>query len=213
MRRVRILLADDHTLVCSAFQKLLEPQYEIVGSVGDGRALLRAAFELKPDVVLLDITMPLLNGLDAGRELKKIMPNVKLVYLTMNTNSEFAGQALSAGASAYVLKNSLSSDLLQAIDDALRGISYVSPEIRRAMEKTFIRNPKAVTRPKQLTERQVEVLQMLAEGRPMQEIADILHIKYRTVRFHKVRMMEELEITTTSQLVHYAVKHGMISSV
>jgi DNA-binding NarL/FixJ family response regulator len=212
MRRVRILLADDHTLVCSAFEKLLEPQYEIAGSVGDGRALLKAAAELRPDVVLLDITMPLLNGLDAGRELKKMLPNIKLIYLTMNTNSEFAGEALSAGASAYVLKNSKSSELLRAIDDALRGISFVSPQIRQAMEETFIRDPKAVARPKHLTDRQVEVLQMLAEGRTMQQIADILQITHRTVRFHKSRIMEELEITTNSELVHYAMTHGMISS-
>ncbi len=212
MRRVRILLADDHTLVCSAFEKLLEPQYEIAGCVGDGRALLKAAAELRPDVVLLDITMPLLNGLDAGRELKKMMPGVKLIYLTMNTNSEFAGEALRAGASAYVLKNSKSSELLRAIDDALRGISFVSPEIRRAMEETFIRDPRAVARPKHLTDRQVEVLQMLAEGRTMQQVADVLQITHRTVRFHKSRIMEELEITTNSELVQYAMTRGMISS-
>jgi DNA-binding NarL/FixJ family response regulator len=192
--------------------KLLEPQYEVAGCVGDGRALLKAAAELRPDVVLLDITMPLLNGLDAGRELKKMMPNVKLIYLTMNTNSEFAGEALRAGASAYVLKNAKSSELLRAIDDALRGISFVSLQIRQAMEETFIRDPKAVARPKHLTDRQVEVLQMLAEGRTMQQIADILQITHRTVRFHKCRIMEELEITTNAELVHYAMKHGMISS-
>jgi DNA-binding NarL/FixJ family response regulator len=213
MTRVRILLADDHTLVCSAFAKLLEPRYEVVGSVGDGRALLEAAAEFKPDVVLLDITMPLLNGLDAGRELKKMMPNVKLIYLTMNTNSAFAGEALRAGASAYVLKNSKSSELLRAIDDALRGISFVSPQIRRAMEETFIRDSKAVGRPEHLTDRQTEVLQMLAEGRTMQEIADILQITHRTVRFHKCQMMEALRITTNAELVHYAMKHGMISSI
>jgi DNA-binding NarL/FixJ family response regulator len=130
----------------------------------------------------------------------------------MNTNSEFAGEALRAGASAYVLKNAKSSELLRAIDDALRGISFVSPQIRQAMEETFIRDPKAVARPKHLTDRQVEVLQMLAEGRTMQQIADILQITHRTVRFHKCRIMEELEITTNSELVHYAMKHGMISS-
>jgi DNA-binding NarL/FixJ family response regulator len=212
MRRIRILLADDHTLVCSAFEKLLEPQYEVAGCVGDGRALLKAAAELRPDVVLLDITMPLLNGLDAGRELKKMMPAVKLIYLTMNANSEFAGEALRAGASAYVLKNAKSSELLRAIDDALRGISFVSPQIRLAMEETFIRDPRAVARRKHLTDRQVEVLQMLAEGHTMQQIADILQITHRTVRFHKCRIMEELEITTNAELVQYAMKHGMISS-
>jgi len=212
MKRVRILLADDHTLICSAFEKLLEPHYEVAGTVGDGRALLKAAAELRPDVVLLDITMPLLNGLDAGRELKKMMPSVKVIYLTMNASSEFAGEALRAGASAYVLKNSNPSELLQAINDALRGISFVSPQIRQAMEETFIRDPRAVARPKSLTDRQVEVLQMLAEGRNMQEIAEILRITHRTVRFHKSRIMEELEITTNSQLVRYAMMHGMIAA-
>jgi DNA-binding NarL/FixJ family response regulator len=212
MKRARILLADDHALICSAFEKLLEPHYEIAGTVGDGRALLKAAVELRPDVVLLDIAMPLLNGLDAGRELKKMMPTVKVIYLTMNTNSEFAGEALRAGASAYVLKNSKCSELLQAINDALRGISFVSPQIRRAMEETFIRDPRAVARTKRLTDRQVEVLQMLAEGRNMQEIADILQISHRTVRFHKGRIMEELEITRNSQLVQYAMMHGMIAA-
>jgi DNA-binding NarL/FixJ family response regulator len=212
MKRVRILLADDHTLICSALEKLLEPHYEVAGSVGDGRALLKAAAELRPDVVLLDITMPLLNGLDAGRELKKMMPAVKLIYLTMNANSEFAGEALRAGASAYVLKNSKSSELLQAINDALKGISFVSPQIRKAMEETFIRDPRAMARPKHLTDRQVEVLQMLAEGRTMQQVADILQITHRTVRFHKSRIMEELEIATNSQLVQYAMMHGMIAA-
>ena len=212
MKRVRILLADDHTLICSAFEKLLEPYYEVAGTVGDGRALLKAAAELRPDVVLLDITMPFLNGLDAGRELKKMMPAVKVIYLTMNASSEFAGEALQGGASAYVLKNSKSSELLQAINDALRGISFVSPQIRQAMEDTFIRDPKAVARPKHLTYRQIEVLQMLAEGRTMQQIADILQISHRTVRFHKGRIMEELEITTNSQLVQYAMMHGMIAT-
>jgi DNA-binding NarL/FixJ family response regulator len=212
MKRVRILLADDHTLICSAFEKLLEPHYEIAGSVGDGRALLKAAAELRPDVVLLDITMPLLNGLDAGRELKKMMPAVKLIYLTMNADSDFAVEALRAGASAYVLKNSESSELLQAINDALKGISFVSPQIRKAIEETFIRDPRAVARPKHLTDRQVEVLQMLAEGRTMQQIADILQITRRTVRFHKSRIMEELEITTNSQLVQYAMMHRMIAA-
>lgn len=212
MTRVRILLADDHTLICSAFQRLLEPKYEVVGTVGDGRALLKAALDLKPDVVLLDISMPLLNGLDAGRELKKALPSVKLVYLTMNSRYEFAEAALHAGASAYVLKNCQSAELLQAIDDALRGKSYVSPEIRRAMEQAFIRDPHSVNRPKHLTQRQIEVLQMLAEGHSLGQVAGVLNITYRTVRFHKLRIMEELGITTNIELLRYAMKHGMISA-
>jgi DNA-binding NarL/FixJ family response regulator len=213
MGRVRILLADDHTIICAGFQKLLEPQYEVVGSVGDGRALLKTAVELKPDVVLLDVGMPLLNGLDAGRELKQRMPDIKLIFLTMNPDSDIAAEALRIGASAYLLKNSQAAELLRAVHDVVRGITYVTPQIRRAMEKIFIRDPRATHRRKHLTDRQREVLQMLAEGRSMKEIAYILHIKHRTVRFHKSRIMEELGITTNSELVQYAIKHGMISPV
>ena len=212
MPRVRILLADDHTLVCSAFQKLLEPQYDVVGCVGDGRALLRAATELRPDLVLLDISMPLLNGLDAGRQLKKQMPEVKLVYLTMNTAYEFAEEALRFGASAYVLKNSRSSELLQAIDNAVRGRSYVSVQIRKAVERTFIRDPRAATRPRCLSRRKAEVLQMFAEGWSLRDIAADLQISYRTVRFHKAGIKKELGVAHDADLLQYAIKHGMITA-
>jgi DNA-binding NarL/FixJ family response regulator len=211
MARVRVLLADDHTLFCSLLRDLLAPEYDIVGSVSDGRELLKAAFSLRPDVVIADIGMPSLNGLDAGRRLKQANPHIKLIYLTMNNNVEYAREALQAGASAFVLKNSQSSHLLQAIRDSLRGVSYVAPEIKRAMSEIFIRDPKAVDRPQHLTDRQREVLQMLAEGRSLREIANLLNITYRTVRFHKVRISEELGISTTSDFVKYAVKHGMIS--
>jgi DNA-binding NarL/FixJ family response regulator len=211
MKRIRILLADDHTLFCSLLRDLLEPEYEVVGNVGDGQELLKAALSLRPDVVLADIGMPSLNGLDAGRRLKQANPQVKLIYLTMNNNVEYAREALHAGASAFVLKNALSSELLKAIRDALRGVSYVAPEIRQAMDETFIRDPKAVSRPQHLTDRQREVLQMLAEGRSLGEIASLLRISYRTVRFHKVRIMEELGIANNVELVKYAMNHGMIS--
>jgi DNA-binding NarL/FixJ family response regulator len=211
MKRVQILLADDHTLFCALLRKFLEPQYEVVGVVSDGRTLLKAAVELKPDVAVIDIGMPLLNGLDAGRELKRSMPNLKLVYLTMNANPDLAREALQNGASAYVLKNARSSEVLQAIKEALRGATYVAPQIKRAMDLIFIRDPAAAKRPQHLTERQREVLQMFAEGRSLKEIADSLQIAYRTVRFHKFRIMEELGIKTNSELVHYAIKHDMVS--
>lgn len=212
MTRIRILLADDHTLFCNLLRDLLEPEYEVVGSVSDGRELLKAAASLRPDVVLVDIGMPSLNGLDAGRRLKQTDPHLKLIYLTMNNNVEYAREALQAGASAFVLKNSQSSHLLQAIRDALRGVRYVAPEILRALNEIFVRNPKAVNRPQHLTDRQREVLQMLAEGRSLREIANLLKISYRTVRFHKVRIMEELGLSKNAELVKYAMKHGMISS-
>jgi DNA-binding NarL/FixJ family response regulator len=211
MARVRILLADDHTLFSNLLRDLLEPEYEVVGSVSDGRELLKAADSLRPDVVLVDIGMPSLNGLDAGRRLKQANPRVKLIYLTMNNNIEYAREALQAGASAFILKNSKSSELLHAIRDALKGVSYMAPEIRRALNEVFLRDPKAVDRPQHLTDRQREVLQMLAEGRSLREIASLLQISYRTVRFHKVRIMEELGISKNAELVKYAIKHGMIT--
>ena len=213
MGRTRILLADDHTMVSAAFQKLLEPYYEVVGSVADGLALLKAAVKLKPDVVLLDVGMPLLNGLDAARELKKSMPSIKLIFLTMNPDSDIASEAFRIGASAYLLKTSQPSELLQAVHDVVRGITYVTPQISRAMEENFIRDPNALNRRKELTDRQREVLQMLAEGRSLKEIAYVLKITHRTVRFHKARIMEELGITTNSELVKYAINHGVISAI
>jgi DNA-binding NarL/FixJ family response regulator len=213
MPRVRILVADDHTLFCSLLKDLLEPEYEVVGTVSNGRDLLKAAASLRPDVALVDISMPALNGLDAGRRLKQDNPRIKLIYLTMNNNVEYAREALEAGASAFVLKNSQSAEFLHAIRDALKGVSYLAPEIRQAMSETFVRDPKAVNRPQHLTDRQREVLQMLAEGRSLREIAATLQISYRTVRFHKVRIMEELGISKNAELVKYAMKHGIISPI
>lgn len=213
MTRVKILLADDHTMFGDLLKDLLEPEYEVVGSVTDGRKLLKAAATLKPDVALLDISMPSLNGLDAGRRLKQENPKIKLIYLTMNNDVELAREALAAGASAFVLKNAPTPELLKAIRGALKGVFYLAPEIRKAMDETFIRDPKAVDRPQHLTDRQREVLQMLAEGHTLSEIADQLKISYRTARFHKFKIREELGISKDSDLIKYALKHGIVSSV
>jgi DNA-binding NarL/FixJ family response regulator len=199
-------------MICAGLAKLLEPHYEVVGCVEDGVALLKAADALKPDIVLLDIGMPFLNGLDAARELKKRMPHVKVIFLTMESDSYIAAEAFRAGALGYLLKTSLPAELLQAVHDAVRGVSYVTPQISRALEDRFIRDPRALDRPEQLTGRQREVLQMLAEGRSMKEIAYVLDIAHRTVRFHKYRIMEELGVATNSDLVRYAMSHGMISA-
>ena len=212
MQRITILLADDHTMFCAALQKLLEPEYEVVGCVKDGRALIKAATDLNPDVVLLDVGMPLLNGLDAGRELKKLLPRAKLIFLTMNPDPQVASEALRNGASGFLLKDSEAEELLLAIQNVIRGTSYVTPQVKRALEQSFIRDPRSLSRPKHLSDRQREVLQMLAEGRSMKEIAYILEISHRTVRFHKSRIMEELGITTNSELVQYAIKHSLIST-
>jgi DNA-binding NarL/FixJ family response regulator len=213
MPRARVLVADDHTLFCSLLKDLLEPEYEVVGIVSNGRDLLKAAASLRPDVALVDISMPALNGLDAGRRLKQENPRIKLIYLTMNNNVEYAREAMEAGASAFVLKNSQSAEFLRAVRDALKGVSFIAPEIRQAMSETFVRDPKAVNRPQHLTDRQREVLQMLAEGRSLREIASALQISYRTVRFHKVRIMEELGISKNAELVKYAMTHGIISAI
>jgi DNA-binding NarL/FixJ family response regulator len=213
MERIRILLADDHSIVSAGLRKMLESHYEIVGCVENGMELLTVAEELRPNVIILDIAMPMLNGLDAARLLKKLLPHVKLIFLTMNSDSDIAAEALRVGASAYLLKTSKPPELLQAVHDVLRGASYVTPQIKDAMEQIFIRDPRAQHRPKQLTSRQREVLQMLAEGRSMKEIAYLLQISHRTVRFHKSGIMGELNITTNSELVQYAIKHGIISSL
>ena len=212
MGRIRILLADDHTMVAAGLQKVLEPHYEVVGSVANGHALLKSATALKPDVVVVDVAMPLLNGLDAARELRKKMPHVKVIFLTMNPDADIAAEAFRNGASAYLLKTSKAEELLQAVRDVVRGISYVTPQIGRAMEKSFIQDPQKLRRPRHLTDRQREVLQMVAEGMSMKEIAYVLRITHRTVRFHKASIMSELEITTNSELVKYALNHGIISS-
>lgn len=213
MKRTRILIADDHAMICAGFRKLLEPEYEVVGSVGDGHALLKTAADLRPDLVLVDVGMPLLNGLDAGRELKRLLPQVKLIFLTMNPDPDVASEALRIGASAYLLKSSQQEELLLAVRQALRGVSYVTPQVERAMEENFIRDPKCMDRPRELSERQREVLQMLAEGRSMKEIAHVLNISLRTVRFHKYRVMEELGIRSNAELVQYAIKHSIISPI
>ena len=211
MKRTRILLADDHAMVCAGLRKLLEPEYEVVGTVADGRALLKAVADLKPDLVLVDIGMPLLNGLDAGREVRKLVPHTKLIFLTMNPDPDIAAEALRIGASGYLLKNSEGDELSQAVREALRGVSYVTPQIAKAMEENYIRDPKSLDRPRQLTGRQREVLQMLAEGRSAKEIAYTLQVSVRTVHFHKYGIMEQLVIKTNSELVQYAIKHAIIS--
>ncbi len=209
MRR-RVLLADDHTLLLGAFEKLLEHEYTVVGAVSDGRALLSAAAELRPDVIVLDIAMPLLNGLDAARQLKKTMPKVKLIFLTMNEDPNVASEAFRAGASGYLLKTSASSELSKAIKEALCGRSYVTPIITQGMVDSLIRRPVDDGAAPQLTPRQREVLQLLAEGRSMKEAAKILSVTPRTVAFHKYRMMEQLNLKNNTDLIQYALRECIV---
>jgi DNA-binding NarL/FixJ family response regulator len=206
----RVMLADDHTLLVEAFRKLLESTYDVVGTVGDGLALLDAAPTLKPDVILIDIGMPRLNGLEAGRRLKQMMPVVKVIFLTMNEDPDVAAKAMRQGASGYLLKTSAASELLGAIQAALKGSSYVTPQIARGMQEAFIRNPEGNNRGKELTPRQREVIQLLAEGKSMKEAAYILGVTPRTIAFHKYRMMGELGVKTTAELIQVGIKKHVL---
>ena len=208
MTRPRILMADDHAMLLDAFRALLESEFDVVGTVTDGRKLLEEFSRLHPDVVLLDIAMPLLNGLDAGRQLKAQRKSVKLIYLTMNPDPDLAGEALRLGASGYVLKSSAFHELKQAIHEALRGRSYITPLITRDVVGSLIEHP---TSRRELTMRQREVLQLLAEGRSMKEVGAILDLTPRTVAFHKYRMMEQLRLKTSAELVQFAVKQGVVA--
>lgn len=209
-RRPRVLIADDHTLVAESFKKLLEGEFEVVGTVPDGRALLRAVPELHPDVILADIAMPLLNGLDAGEQARQAAPRVKVIYLTMNQDSALAEEALRRGASGYLLKTCAASELVSALHSVLKGKTYVSPQIAREMEPAFLHSGKPRSQP-QLTPRQREVLQLLAEGRPMKEVADILKLEPRTVAFHKYRIMAALRLKSNAELVQYAIRNHLIA--
>jgi len=205
----RVLLADDHTLLLGAIEKLLSEDCDVVGQVSDGRALVTAAEELKPDVIVLDISMPLLNGVEAARQIKQKLRNVKLVFLTMNEDADLAAEAFRAGASAYLLKRSATSELPLAIREVMQGRSYVTPLVTEGLVESLLQ-PEARTPAHELTPRQREVLQLLAEGRSMKEVASVLNLTPRTVAFHKYRMMDELKVKSTAELVQYAVKHHIV---
>jgi DNA-binding NarL/FixJ family response regulator len=209
MKRARIILADDHALLLGAFKSLLEPEFEVVGTFPDGLALVEGAQALTPDVVVLDIGMPVMNGLIAGQQLKKELPSVKLIYLTMNLDPDLASEAFRLGASAYLLKSSAASELLQAIREVLRGRYYVTPLMTKDVVGSFVQSLKRKEPAHKLTLRQKEVLQLLAEGRSMKEIAAILNVTPRTVAFHKYTMMEQLNIKNSAELIQYAIKHSI----
>jgi DNA-binding NarL/FixJ family response regulator len=211
MGRPRILLADDHTLVVEGFRKLLEPEFDIVGVASDGRALLAAALQDKPDVIILDIGMPFLSGIDAGRELKRLVPRTRLIVLTMNEDPDIAREALRHWASAYLVKKSAGTELTRAVREVLKGRSYVTPRLAQRLMDEFVRDPR-VGRIKELTPRQREVLHLLAEGLTMKETADLLHLTPRTIAFHKYRIMEEFGLKTNSDLVRFAIREHIVSA-
>jgi DNA-binding NarL/FixJ family response regulator len=205
----RVLLADDHSLLLTAFTRLLSPDCDVVGEVTDGRALVAAAEALKPDVVVLDISMPLLNGLEAGRQIKHRLPDVKLVFLTMNEEPEVAAEAFRAGASGYLLKRSAGSELATAIREVVQGRSYITPLVAHGLVDALMRVNHQTPQP-ELTSRQREVMQLLAEGMSMKEAAGVLNLAPRTVAAHKYQLMQQLNLKTNAELIQYAVKHGIV---
>jgi DNA-binding NarL/FixJ family response regulator len=211
MPRPRVLLADDHQMLLDALKQMLEPRYEVVGMVRDGRALLEAAVRLQPDVVVVDIGMPQLNGLDAARQFKSSVPKAKLVFMTMNEEPDLVGEAFRAGASAFLLKKEAAFELTEAIDKVLKGYSYITPRAKEGQANIALREPQARQHTAEPTPRQREVIQLLAEGRSMKETASVLSITTRTVAAHKYGAMQLLQLRTTADLVQYAVKHHIIS--
>ena len=209
----RIIIADDHTLVAEACKKLLESDYEIVATVGDGRSLVRAATESRPHLIIVDVSMPLLNGLDAGQQIKELIPSIKLVYLTMNHDADLAAEAFRRGASGYLLKTCAASELSIAVREVLRGKSYLSPMIAKDTVDFLLRQDrKLIEEGQRLTERQREVLQLLAEGKCMKEVAAVLNVTTRTVAFHKYRIMEVLNVRSNAELVQYAIRQHLIAA-
>jgi len=199
--------------VAEACKKLLEHEYEVVATVNDGRALVRAAVELKPHLIIVDVAMPLLNGLDAGQQVKEFLPSVKLVYLTMNHDADLAAEAFRRGASGYLVKTCAASELAIAVREVLKGKSYLSPMIAKDTVNFLLRQDKELIEEEdRLTERQREVLQLLAEGKCMKEVADVLNITTRTVAFHKYRIMELLNAKNSAQLVQYAIRNHLIAA-
>jgi DNA-binding NarL/FixJ family response regulator len=211
MKRPRVLVADDHQMLVDALKCVLEPRCEVVGTVNDGRALVAAASALQPDLIVLDIAMPDLNGLDAARRLKQSESKAKLIFLTMHEDPDFVGEAFRVGASAFLLKQSAVLELMDAVEKVLRGGSYVTPRAAKGQANIFLRGPQARETTAEPTLRQREVIQLLAEGRSMKEAADILKITTRTVASHKYAAMELLQLKTNADLVQYAVRHKIVS--
>jgi DNA-binding NarL/FixJ family response regulator len=208
MTRPRILVADDHRMLAEGLRSLLEPAYELVEIVEDGRALVEAAQRLDPDLIVADITMPLLNGLDAVEQLRHLGCQAKVIFLTMHKDPLYAARAMRTGASGFVLKHSASEELLTAIQEALAGRTYVTPAIAELLERLPDPAPDSDV---PLTRRQREVLQLFAEGHSAKEVAKLLHISARTAEGHKAQIMSLLGASSTADLVQCAIRHGLIA--
>lgn len=213
MKRPRILMADDHAIVLAGLRKLVEAEGEVVGMVEDGRTLVDVAQQLRPDIVLLDISMPLLNGLDAARQLTKLVPESKLIFLTMHATPTYATEAFKAGAAGYLIKRSAAVELKQAIQAVMRGQHYMTPLITKDVLAATLSPEGQPSKPlvTSLTQRQREVLQLVAEGKGTKAIASLLNISVKTVEFHKFRIMGELNLHSTAELIKYAIAEGLVS--
>jgi len=212
MKKPRVLMADDHSLILAGLRKLVEAECDVVGTVEDGRALIEAAQTLRPDLILLDISMPFLNGLEAARQLTKLVPESKVIILTMHASPTYATEAFQAGASGYLLKRSAASELSQAIQSVLQGRQYLTPLITKDVLDSVFKpstGKRGTPASTALTPRQREVLQLVAEGRGTKEIATILSVSVKTVEFHRFRIMQQLGIHTTADLTKYAITHGI----
>jgi DNA-binding NarL/FixJ family response regulator len=209
VRKIRVLLADDHSLVAAGMRSMLEPSYEVVGTAENGRTMLQLAERLKPDVILMDISMPELNGIEAARQLRIITPKAKVIFVTMHTDATFVREALRAGGSGYVSKRSAPKELGTAIQEVLRGHTYLSPLVT----KDFVDDTQQSSAAPfgLLTTRQREVLQLVAEGRSVKEIATKLGVSPKTIEFHKSNIVQALGLHTTADLVKYAIRHGLAS--
>lgn len=210
MKRPRVLLADDHTMLLDAFQRLLAPTCAVVGAVADGHALIEAALRLKPDVVVVDISMPLLSGLEACRQLQPKLPETQWVFLTVNEDPDVAVEAFRLGGLAYLLKSSAASELFLAIEKVMRGEPYLTPLLAKGMPLSVFLTRATSPPAAELTPRQREVLQLLAEGRLMKEVADLTGMSPRTVAFHKYSIMSRLGVKSSAELVQYAMKLGLV---
>ena len=211
MKRARIILADDHNLLVDTFKAFLQPHFDVVGTFADGHRLVEDAPALAPDVIVLDVGMPIMNGLIAGQRLKQILPRVKLIYLTMNQDPDVAAEAFRLGASGYLVKTSAASELVHAIKEVLLARSYVTPLMTRDMVgSSFIQTFKRRKARHELTLRQREVLQLLVEGRSMKEVAFQLNVTPRTIAFHKYTMMEQLDLKSSAELIQYAMKSSVL---
>ena len=210
MNKPRVLLADDHCVVAEGLRSLLQPHFDVVGIVSDGRELLAAVTKLDPDVIVLDISMPSLNGIEAARQMRSAKCRAKVIFLTMHREVTYAVRSLEAGASGFVLKHSATSELITAIHEALNGGTYITPQIAGDLLGSFRHGiPAGVGALGELTPRQREVLQLVAEGRSAKEVAALLRISPRTAEFHKARLMEALGVQTTAELIQYAIRTGV----